>query len=423
MLRTLTPLVPPEALQIVLVLMLSFFVGLEREEHKQHTADYAFGGIRTFPLLGLLGYALALLSGEGGLAWAAGFAVVGGLMMLSYHHKLSASGKPGITTEISGLTTYVVGVLVFAQHYWLASTLAVISVLLLELKQRLEELTRQVDLDQIVTLTKFLLLAVVILPVLPNEPLSPFRINPFRTWLVVVTVSAISYASYLIQRALHGRVGVLLAGVLGGAYSSTVTTVALARRARTDRRPNLFAGAILASSGVMYARLALLVTLFNCDLAALLAPAFGILTVVTVGAGALMARRGVAPAGQPVPAEATRNPLEIPAALLFAGLFVGVTVLSTWIREALGQRGLYVMAAVLGVTDVDPFILSLTQSSQATVPLGSAAIAIVIASAANNAAKGLYALVFADRATGVRSLVALLLLGLLGLAPLLRLPW
>ena len=129
MLTELSAEVPPDALKIVLVLALAFFIGLEREEHKQREPGYAFGGIRTFPLIGLVSYALALLSHPLLVPWVVGFAVVGGFMLLSYNHKLADANPAGLTTEISALATFVVGGLVQRERYWIATTIAVLSVL------------------------------------------------------------------------------------------------------------------------------------------------------------------------------------------------------------------------------------------------------------------------------------------------------
>ena len=183
---------PPEGVKIALVLALSFLIGLEREEHKTGAELYSFGGVRTYPLIGLIGYALAMLSGAQLLPVALGFAVVGGFLMLSYRHKLSSSGLAGVTSEMSGLATYLVGVLVSHEQFWIAATISVASMLLLELKVALEGLTKRISGEEILTFTKFLLLTAVVLPVLPNQEFGPFRINPFRTWLVVVAVSTVS---------------------------------------------------------------------------------------------------------------------------------------------------------------------------------------------------------------------------------------
>jgi uncharacterized membrane protein (DUF4010 family) len=233
---------PPEAVKIALVLFLSFLIGLEREGHKVAARSYSFGGVRTFPLIGLIGYALALLSGQHSLPLTAGFMAIAGFLLLSYWHKLSSAEEAGMTTEMSGVCTFLVGALMYYEHIWTATVISVASLLLLDLKAALERLAVRIPSEEILTFVKFLLLTGVILPVLPNHEYSQFHINPFKTWLVVLAVSTISYGSYVLQRLTKERGGVVLAALLGGAYSSTVTTVVMARRAAREQHAHLFAG-------------------------------------------------------------------------------------------------------------------------------------------------------------------------------------
>ncbi|HEX4047139.1 MAG TPA: MgtC/SapB family protein [Elusimicrobiota bacterium] len=415
----LLSLVPPEGLKIAITLFLCFLIGLEREDHKAGE-PYSFGGVRTFPLIGLLGYALSLLSGPSCVPLTLGFAVVGGFMMLSFAHKLGASKFAGATTEISGLLTYVLGVLVQRDYLWIAATLVVLSLLLLELKTWLEGLSRHFAGDEILAFTKFLLMAAVILPVVPNQDFTSFQLNPYKTWLIVVAVSAVSYAGYALQRAFKDRGGVLLAATLGGAYSSTVTTVTLAKRAKDAGRPSLYSGAILMASGMMYLRLAALLALFSRPLVVRLGPAFAVLGFATLAAGWGWSRRTEDRKVEPV-AAAPKNPLELDAAFLFAALFVGILIVTHLVLAYLGRGGLYGLAALMGVTDVDPFIMGMTQAAGAATPVALAASAIVVAAASNNAVKGAYAWFFADRRSGRESLLLLLGLTALGLLPLLLL--
>jgi uncharacterized membrane protein (DUF4010 family) len=241
--------------------------------------------VRTFPLIGLIGYSLAVLSGGELLPQALGFAVVAGFLLMSYWHKLTSSGYSGVTSEMSGLATYLVGALVYREMFWIATTLTVSSILLLELKAGLENLAKRIETTDIFTFATFLLLTAVILPLLPNEQLGQFQINPFKTWLVVVAVSAVSYGSYVLQRLTKGQGGIILAALLGGAYSSTVTTVVLARRSMREEQPQLFAGGILIASGMMYLRLTILLALFNRDLMNRLAPFFLVLAGLAIGIG------------------------------------------------------------------------------------------------------------------------------------------
>lgn len=255
-------LIPADGTKILLVLFLSFLIGLDREG-KINPDRYSFGGVRTFPLIGLIGYVMALLSGSQLIAVALGLSVVGALLVVSYTHELSTENPSGVTTEVSALGAYLLGALVYHDQLWIATTITVISMFLQVLKTSLEGLTQRVPPDEIFTFTKFLLLTAVILPVLPRAEFTQFQINPFNTWLVVVAVSSVSYGSYLLLKVTRGRNGVLLSALLGGAYSSTVTTIALARRSVSEDRPRLFSGGTLMASGMMYLRLALLLTLFN----------------------------------------------------------------------------------------------------------------------------------------------------------------
>ena len=409
---------PPEGGHILFVLFLSFLIGLEREERKAKDDHYSFGGVRTFPLIGLVGYAMALLSGTELLPQALGFVVIAGFLMMSYWHKLTSSSYSGVTSEMSGLVTYLVGALVFHEMYWIATTLTVCSILLLELKAALEDLAKRIEPTDILTFAKFLMLSAVILPVLPNEALSRFQINPFKTWLVVVAVSAVSYGSYVLQRLTRGQGGVILSALLGGAYSSTVTTIALARRSKTEAQPHLFTGGILIASGMMYLRLAILLALFNHELMVSLSPAFIAMGCLAVATGWLWSRRGDAVAASIVAATEPKNPLEISAALFFAMLFVAMLVATNLVTQYLGQSGIYTLAAIMGVTDVDPFIMGLTQAASALTPIGVASAGIAIAASSNNLVKGIYAFAFSSRETGRQSLLLLLALAALGLIPL-----
>jgi uncharacterized membrane protein (DUF4010 family) len=410
---------PPEAAKIVLVLFLSFLIGLEREEHKLAAGSYSFGGVRTFPLIGLIGFSIALLSGSQLLPVTLGFMVVGAFLLLSYWHKVSRAEAAGVTTEMSGLATYLVGALVYYDHLWIATTLSVASLLFLELKVVLEKLASRAAPEEILTFAKFLLLSAVILPALPNQQFGRFHINPFKTWLVVVAVSTISYGSYILQKVTKETGGVTLTAFLGGAYSSTVTTVAMSRRAARENRPHLFAGGILIASGMMYLRLGALLMLFNHQLGVTLAPACLALAAAAIVVGWFWSRRP-----DPVASEIKRefepgNPLELTAAFGFACLFLAMLVITQLAVTYLHQAGVNILAAVMGVTDVDPFIMGMTQVAGTLTPVKAAAVAVLIAAASNNLVKGIYSYCLADRKTGRQSLPFLVGLSAAGLLPLL----
>jgi uncharacterized membrane protein (DUF4010 family) len=290
--------------------------------------------------------------------------------------------------------------------------------LLLELRGALEGLTQRIAPEEILTFTKFLLLTAVILPVLPNREFGQFAINPSKAWLVVVAVSTVSYGSYVIQKVTKGQGGVLVAALLGGAYSSTITTVVLAKRAKRENRPHLFSGVTLVASGVMYLLLAGLVTIFNRNLITLLGVPFLALAGAGIAGGWLWSRLPDATAGDVEREFEPKNPLELRAALGFAVLFVTMMVATHLVVTYLGKAGVYSLAALMGVSDVDPFIMGMTQAAGGNAPLAVAAAAILIAAASNNLVKGMYAYSMSDRKTGVLSLSLLAGLAAAGLAPL-----
>lgn len=414
---------PPEAVKILIVLALSFLIGLEREERKAE-GDYSFGGVRTFPLIGLVGYAVALLSKDQLVPLSIGFAVVGAFLLMSYRHRLAACGQsvadaPGVTTEISGLTTYVLGALVSNGYFWIAATIAVLSLFLLELKGVLEGLSKRLAPHEILTFTKFLALTAVVLPTLPNRPLTQFGLNPFKTWLLVVAVCGISYGSYVLLSLTRQRNGVLLSAVLGGAYSSTATTVALAKKASLHNAAHLFSGGILIASAMMYLRVTVLVMLFNRALGYKLAAPLLVLGCVAAITGWVWAHRQSQKSTETRSEFQPRNPLELRSAILFAVLFLAVLVVSRLVLTHFGNTGVYGLAGLIGLIDVDAFILGMTQSAGALTPGSLAANSILIAIASNNVAKGLYAYAFADRRTGLQSLGLLTGLAAVSLIPIL----
>ncbi len=409
---------PPELSGFVLTLVLALFIGLEREEHE----PLGLGGVRTFPIIGLGGFLLVTAFPATAVPFSAGLVVLGALVALSYWGGLRA-GETGITTEAVALLTFALGGAAAQGLYWISIAAGVVAVILLQEKTRLETLAVNLPQNELRIAVRFLLLVGVILPAVPNRSFTAYEVNPFTICLVVVAVSGISYLSYLLQRFWRREGGLFLAGILGGAYSSTATTVALARSARQAIQPSAaYTGAIVAATGMMYLRLWVLVALFAPELARELSAVFWPLGLAAIGAGVLVGRRR---AGDAPPAEAaaggdrrraTANPLELSSALTFAGLFVVVLVLTRIIAGRFGGTGLVVMAAIMGTTDVDPFILGLTQQTAAAPPVAVAALAVVVAAAANNLMKGVYAFAFGPRSVGTPSLLILASLAAASLA-------
>jgi len=407
--------------QVLVTIGLTILLGMEREERAFTTSSYVLAGVRTFPMVGLLGYALCLLSPDSALPVAVGFAGISALLVVSYSHKLK-DGNHGATTEVCVLTAFMVGALVARGLLWVAATATVAAMLLLQAKQPLESFVKRVGAAEISIFVRFLLLSAIILPLLPNESYTQFHLNPYKTWLIVVAVSGISYVSYVIQRLVQSRQSLLLTAVLGGAYSSTLTTVVLAKQS-TNGDCGQTVGATVLASAMMYVRLAVLLWIFNSELGWRLGPRFILLGIAAGLVGYLVMlfprrARDCTASDEP---QQSRNPLEVGTAFIFAGLFLGLSIITQLVTQRMGSAWLYALSAVMGATDVDPFIMGLTQTAGQATPLSVAAIAIVIATASNNLMKGIYARSFGGPQTGGRSLLALALLGAISLVCLVNL--
>ena len=415
----LIALIPLDVQKLGLVLVLSFLIGLDREEHKNEaTTAYSFGGVRTFPLLGIIGYLVALIVNGQPLPVSIGFGVIAIFMLLSFQNKFTGGRAAGLTSEAAGLLTYLLGPLIFQEHYWLATTTVVVCLLLLELKTGLENLVKRIPIYQVLTFTKFLLLSVVILPILPREEFTVYHLNLFKTWLIVVAISGLSYASYLLQILLGSRSGVMLSAILGGAYSSTVATIVLSKASKNQGRPHLFSGGILAASGVMYLRLVALLGIFNVALRNKLSLPLLLLSGLAIGGGLLWSKLQDQPSQNATEELNVKNPLELSSAFLFAFLFLTMLIVTGVVLENFGNIGIYVLALITGVTDVDPFIMGLTQSAGQATPLQIAATGILIAASSNNIIKGIYSYSFSRNAAGKQAFLLLVALAVLGLTPL-----
>jgi len=232
----------------------------------------------------------------------------------------------------------------------------------------------------------------------------------------VVVVSSLSYGSYLVQRYVSPTRGVLLAAVLGGLYSSTATTVVLSRRVGEDPGAlrDIRAGIVLATA-LMYFRIVLVIAAFNLVLARACAPALlGLAAAGAVLAGGCYGSGGRGRSTGTAFAR-PRNPLELSAALIFATLFVIVSLAATWARMQFGHAGVYALAAIVGVTDIDPFVLSLAQGGLQGAPAAVMMVAILIAAASNNVLKAIYAAAFAGIRASLPAVAALVLLAVLTL--------
>jgi uncharacterized membrane protein (DUF4010 family) len=245
-----------------------------------------------------------------------------------------------------------------------------------------------------------LILTGIVLPLLPDHPVTTWTaITPRQVWLALVVVCTFSYVSYLAQRYWAAAAGGLWMAALGGLYSSTATTVILARQAKAE--PALGGGAqagITLATAIMYLRILAVIAIFNLVLARQLALSLGGLSLAAFLICALQYRH-LKPAPDELkapttPAPVSRNPLELGPAVVFALLFVVVSLVSSWATTEFGATGIYSLAAIVGVSDIDPFVLNLAQGGITDVTNTALTAAVLIAASSNNILKAIYAVSF-----------------------------
>ncbi|WP_144182696.1 MgtC/SapB family protein [Elioraea rosea] len=401
---------------LALALGLGFFLGLAYEEHYGQDNVRRPGGIRTFPTLSLTGAVLWLLEPAQGLAFLAFllFVAASGLLYWRAWLGLQAGGQTmlrgGLMVPACAMTAAAIGPASVSLPSWIPVGLTMAVVLLIRARTSLHALAAKLPGEEITTAARFLVLAGVILPVLPREPIAAWLpVTPFQVWLAVVAMSAISWGTYLLQRYVSRGHGTLIGALLGGLWSSTAVTVALARdlRGAETRQPAIEAG-IVAATAVMFVRVGVVAGVFNPGLGLALAPWLaGFSVAAGLAAGAmLLAGRGPGPEA-PLP---SGNPLRIPSALAFAALFIAISAAMALLGGRFGTAGVYAVGAIVGLGDLDAFTINL-----ATTPQPGAVGAILLACASNNAVKGGYALAFGG-SRGAWPGLALAALSIAGLA-------
>jgi uncharacterized membrane protein (DUF4010 family) len=351
--------VDPIFIQLGIALALGLLVGLQRT-----WSDHQEAGIRTFPLITTLGFVAGLIADSfGGWVVAAGLLAVTVLLLTSNMALLRKAEAPdiGVTTEAAALVMYGVGTLLALGYMAPGMVIGGVVAVLLHSKEPLHDLTDRIGEADIEALIRLTIIALVILPVLPDRDFGPFEVlNAFEIWLMVVLIVGISLAGYVAFKLFGSRAGSVAAGILGGLISSTATSVSYARRTVTD--PTKSSGAalvIILASTVVFGRVLVELAVVAPELFPTVAPPIvAMMMVMVLISGAFLIR---AKDGEQHEMEEQEPPSDIRAAIGFGALYAAVLLAVAFAREFLGPSGLYVVAGISGLTDIDAITLSTAQ--------------------------------------------------------------
>ncbi len=379
---------PDLALRFAVSIGLGVLLGLERERTK---GEEGGAGVRTFALIALSGAIAGYLHVRLGLDWVALalFATIAALIIGMYV-VTSLRGDTGITTEVSALLAFMLGLLCAHGQLQLAGWIAVAMALLLALKDWLHRLASRIDAFDVEATLKFSIVTLIVLPLVPDINYGPVPldvINPYKIWLMVVLISALNFASYLLIKIVGAEHGLGIAGLLGGLVSSTAVTLGFSQRSRQEGEDaSALAMGIVLAWTVMFFRVAIMTSVISWELGRRLIFAVGLLCLASLAACFwLWRRRQQRDRGE---VKAGSNPFELDEAIKFGLLFGVVVLVARAAQVYLGDAGLYLAAGVAGLTDVDAITLAMADLAQSDAAnLQIAARAIVIAVMANTLTK------------------------------------
>lgn len=363
-----------------IALGLGLLVGMQRER-----SGSGLAGVRTFPLISLLGVVCGMLSDvTGGWVIAAGLVALAITTAMGNWLRPRPEDAPGITTEVAILLMFAVGAMLWLMPNTrqVPVAIGVACAVLLHLKTPLHGLVARFSDDDLRSIMRFALVTFIILPVLPDRTFGPYDVlNPRQIWWMVVLVVGIGLAAYLIAKFLTTRVGLLVEGLLGGLISSTATTVSYSKAGHDESRRAGVAIVVGIAWSVVFLRVLAEVGAVAPQLLRPLAPPILIMFAAALtGAGVLWfsARNSTHDQHQPP------NPTALSTALKFAAVYAVVLWLSAAAQHRFGAAGINIIAAISGLTDMDAITLSSSRlANEGRITPGQAGRAIVIASMSN----------------------------------------
>jgi uncharacterized membrane protein (DUF4010 family) len=380
-----------------LALLIGALVGIEREKRKAEEGDVGTGGLRTFILFALVGAIAGWLSHVLAMPWL----LVGGLAAVALAvvagYVVEARVRPGalgLTTELAAIAVYLLGAMTTLGYRELAVGLSIVTAAVLAYKQPLHGLVSRIGWSDVYAGLRLMVATFIVLPLLPDRAVDRWgALNPHTLWLLVLLISGLSLVGYVATRLLGAQKGTALTGLTGGLVSSTAVTLSFSRQSRdqpTAAAPSALAGGVLIAWAVMFARVIVLTLVVNSALVAqLLAPMLA-MGFVAAGLAWRELRRQPALHGPQAGAGAQEvplsNPFSLTAAAKFAVLFALVLLVVKIVQAEFPAGGVYVVATIAGLTDVDAITLSMAEFAKhgdTAVAVG----AIVIAAVTNTVVK------------------------------------
>jgi uncharacterized membrane protein (DUF4010 family) len=351
-------------------LLIGALIGLEREKRKATEKETDIGGLRTFIIFALIGAISGWLTDILDLPWIliAGLIAVTATVTVGY--VITAQRNPdstGMTTEAAALAVFLFGAMSTLGYLGPAVALAIATTAVLAYKQPLHGLVSKMGWDDIHAGVRLLIATFIVLPLLPDRTIDPWgALNPYSLWLLVLLISSLSLVGYVATRWLGADRGIALAGLTGGLVSSTAVTLSFSKQSRDDSRPATayaLACGMLLAWGIMFGRVIAEVLVVNRALVTQVLVPFVTMSIVAAFFAWLFLRRSSAhsKSASKAPPVELKNPFSLTAAAKFAAFFAVVLLIVKLVQMYFPGRGLYMVAALAGLTDVDAITLSMAE--------------------------------------------------------------
>jgi uncharacterized membrane protein (DUF4010 family) len=370
-------------------------IGLERQYHAMNEESTSYAGIRTFVFLVLLGFVAALLNYLFS-PWVYVAALLGVSILIAVSYWFTASqGDHGSTTEFSSLLAFVLGSMTLIGMIEISLMITVLMVLVLSSKFRIRAIVGKITADEMYDFIRFVVIALLIFPFLPDENFGPYEVlNPREIGWVIILTSGLGLVGYILMKFLGAKKGILIGGIVGGLVSSTAVTWIYAKKSKANESLSAScATAILAASSIMFVRVLIWTFIFSQDLFMRLLPAVGLVFLSAIGITLYIffRRQNKKSENTEIP---LKKPLDLKGALIFGLIYTLILLLVSYANEKLGNSGTIISSAVAGFSDIDAITISVSKLTGSSLDLGVAAIAVLVASISNTLVKmgiGIYA--------------------------------
>lgn len=392
-------------------LVLGFLIGLERENKSKLDKDPDFAGVRTFSLIGILGasvYTLAYVSVWISATLSLGFVA---LIVGAYVMAARVPEDSGVTTEISSLLVFVIGMIAAMGNYFLATSMALAVMTILHFKVYLHRWAGKLKNDDIIATLQFILIAFVVLPLLPNEAFGPYDFfNPYVAWLMVVLISGLSFMSYIAMKIFGTKKGIGITGFLAGFISSTALALSFSEESKKNKSiVNPYVIAVIIASSAMFFRVLIEVAVISPELNQELWIPMAVMGGVGLFTALLYWKQKSKPNKKVQERlEQVKSPFSLVPALQFGVFFVGISLLAKIAGATWGNDGLYVTSVISGVLDVDAITVSIAGLyNEGLVQSDVAVRSITFATMTNTLIKALIFLLFASRKAALKLMLAM----------------